>query len=97
MKRFLRYWSPQKCEILHPAKKNYFFYRPRRPYRGSQGRQRSGIKKKRRRKKLEGERPASFAIERYLTGIVTSLEFGTGTTDFGVGVCLAPEGRRVQP
>jgi len=44
-----------------------------------------------------------FAIESYFTGIVTSLgshgilwDFGTGTTGLEMGVCLAPEGWRVQ-
>jgi len=44
----------------------------------------------RKKKKPEGERPALFAIESYLTGIVTSL-------NSSVGVCLAPEGWTVQP
>ena len=50
--------------------------------------------------KPQGERPVLFAIESYLTDgdeFRLLCEFGTVTTGFEMGVCLALEGCRVQP
>jgi len=56
------------------------------------------LNKKRRRKKSEGERPALFEVlDRDSHEFRLLWEFGTGTTEFGVGLCLDPEGWTVQP
>ena len=59
MQRFLRYWAPKRAKF------------PTAHDRASQSNTFFLIKKK---QKPEGERPALFAIESYLAGIVTSLD-----------------------